>query len=105
MLQTLMNNSILIVFLLTVFVVGRNEYRRYLQRKGISGLEFRLSLQRQIDKAGAPLLAKLATALIVASLISIVSFREFFLTDVFHTVFLTMLLVRPVHRLVKNLIK
>lgn len=103
MLTFLLNHSVLIIFLLTTAVVARNEYRRYLQRNKMDAEEFKSRIRERINEVGSGLLAKLATALVVAAAISMISFREIFLNDVFHTVFLTMLLVKPVHKYLSRL--
>lgn len=101
----LLDNSVLIAFLLTVAFVGYREYKEYLRRTGMSTAHFRNILKIRLNIVGTGLLAKLITALVVASVISAVSFREVFLPDVFHTVFLTMLLVKPVFNKIKSVLE
>lgn len=101
MLDFLLNNSITIIFLLTIGFLGYSEYRRYLQRKEITPSEFRSLVRSKINEIGSGLLTKLATAVVIALIVSLVSFRELFVMDVFHTVFLTLLLARPVSKKLK----
>jgi hypothetical protein len=101
--QFLMDNSVLIVFLITAAVLGRSEYKRYLRENGLSSAEAIARLRRGINEIGESLFPKLLATLLISLLISMVSFREIFVPDVFHIVFLTMLLARPTSKLIKKL--
>lgn len=103
MMQLLMNNSILIVFLLAAFVVGRSEYKRYLAKQSLTPKEFRDLLRLKLNEAGSKVLSKFVASLVISLLISMVSFRELWVNDVFHVVFLTMLMARPIHKQIRKL--
>jgi hypothetical protein len=91
------------VFLLAASVVGRSEYKRYLAKQGMTSQEFRDLLKLKLNEAGSKVLLKFITSLIIAFLISMVSFRELWVNDVFHVVFLTMLLARPIHKQLRKM--
>lgn len=99
----LMNNSILLIFLLTVAIVGRSEYKKYLKRKNIDSVEFKNQLRSKLNAVGNEMLAKLAVSIIVSVVISLVSFRELWMNDCFHIVFLTNLMSKPTYKRLKRL--
>ena len=105
MFQTLMNHSITIVFLIAAAIIARSEYKRYLVKQQMSPQEFRSLLRLKINEAGAGLLIKFVNAVLIAFVISLVSFREIWVNDVFHIVFLTLLMARPLHKLVKSVLE
>lgn len=101
----LLNNSIFIVFAITASILGISEYRRYLRRTGKTPKEVQLSLRERLNEVGNELLAKLLVSVIVTLVISIISFRELWMNDTFHIVFLTNLLSKPTYRYLKSLVK
>lgn len=103
MIQSLLDHSILLIFLVTAFIVGRSEYKKYLDRKNLSPQELRSVLRLKIDSIGKELLAKLAVSIIVTLVISLVSFRELWMNDCFHIVFLTNLLSKPTYKRLKSI--
>jgi hypothetical protein len=105
MLDFLLNNSIFIVFAITASILGFSEYRRYLRRTGQTPAEVRISLRERLNEVGNELLAKLLVSIIVTLVISIVSFRELWMNDTFHIVFLTNLLSKPTYKYLKSLVK
>lgn len=101
--QFLLDNSITIIFLITASILGYSEYKKYLARKQLTPQEFRSLLRFKINEVGNELLAKLAVSIVVTLLISIVSFRELWMNDCFHIVFLTNLLSKPTYKYLKKL--
>jgi hypothetical protein len=105
MFQTLMNNSVLLVFLVTASVLAYSEYKKYLAKQRMSPQEFRSFLRLKLNEAGSQLLIKFVNALLIAFVISMVSFREIWVNDVFHIVFLTLLMAKPLHKMVKSILE
>lgn len=105
MLDFLINHSIHLVGLTVVAIFGYDQYRKYIQKNNMTGREFLSMLRKRLNEVGNEVAAKFFTSVVVAFIISFISFRELFVTDVFHTVFLTMLLVRPVFKQVQNIFK
>jgi len=104
-LDFLINHSIDLVGLVVILIFGYDQYRKYIQKNNMTGREFLSMMRRRLNEVGNELAAKFVTSIVVAFIISFISFRELFVTDVFHTVFLTMLLVRPVFKHVQNIFK
>lgn len=100
-----MNNSILIIFLIVLAVLARAEYKKYLVRTGKDSKEFRSLLRLRLNDIGNRLLVKIGTAVIIAFIVSLVSFREIWSNDVFHVTFLALLLAGPVHKSIKKIIE
>lgn len=103
MLDFLLNNSITIIFLITASFLGYSEYRRYLQKSGQSPEEFRLSFRKRFNELGNELLLKLLASALITAVISMVSFRELWMNDAFHIVFLTNLLYARTVGMLKRL--
>ena len=101
MLDLLINHSIHLIGIVVLGLMAHYQYKRLLQQSGLTPEAFRSSLRVKFNEVGNKLAAKLATSLVVATIISIVSFRELFVNDVFHTVFFTMVLVPLVYKKVK----
>lgn len=101
--QFLMDNSIILIFLIAASILGYSEYKKYLQKQAMSPVEFRSMLRLKLNEVGNELLAKFAVSVIVSIVISLVSFRELWMNDTFHIVFLTNLLSRPTWKYLKRL--
>lgn len=91
-------SCITVVILLGLIVFGYLEYKDYLKRKSITNSEYLKILMEKVNEVGMLLAAKLATSLVVACLISVVSFRQFWSNDTFHIVFLSSLLLKPARK-------
>jgi hypothetical protein len=96
---------VLIVFLITVAFLANSEYKKYLAKKNMDPAEFRSMLRLKIDEVGKELLAKLAVSVLVSVVISLVSFRELWMNDCFHIVFLTNLLSKPTYKRLKKILE
>src|SRR5690606_29162682 len=103
MIEVLLDNSVLIIGFLVISLVGYREYRRYLQRKGITSEQFRVSFRENLNKVSPSLLTKLAMSVCIAVIISVISFRSLFVNDVFHTVFLTILMAPTTYKVLRRL--
>lgn len=85
-----------------MLVIGYSEYRRHLEKTKLSPREFRSLLRLKFNEIGNELVLKLVASAVITVVISMVSFREIWMNDAFHIVFLTNLLyARTVNLLVK----
>ncbi len=103
MLNSILDNSILIIFLVTAYALGKAEYKKYLERKSLSPNEFRSLLRPKISKIRNEILVKFVVTLMVTVIISVVSFRQLWVNDCFHITFLAYLLGNPIHKRLKSL--
>lgn len=101
----LLNNSIFIVFTICAVALGYIEYRQYLKRRLTSGSILTDKFKANINDVARDLLVKLLVSVIIAFVISLVSFRELWMNDTFHIVFLTNILYGRVSTYLKHLVK
>jgi hypothetical protein len=92
MFQFLMDNSIFIIFIVCAAIIGRFEYKKYLQGKNINSSEFRSLFRFNINDVREELLDKLAASIVMTVVISLILSRQLWMNDTFHIVFLTNLL-------------
>ena len=105
MVQLLLDNSIFMIACFCFGFVGYSECRRYLRRSGKTPKEVRSSLRLKLDEVGKHLLIKLASSVIVTLVISLISFREVWMNDCFHIVFVASLLQPLVLKQLRDLTK
>jgi hypothetical protein len=100
----LLNNSLFIVTGIAFTVFGIAEYRRYLDKRMMTNAEFIQQLRERLNDQGSILAYKLLTSVIVTLVISMVSFRQLWMNDCFHIVFLTAILFPPTLRFLRKLV-
>ncbi len=103
--QFLLNNSIQLVALVLLVTVLTLETRKFMKRKSIDLSQFLVFLRQKIEELGNPLLGKLAAIAVVSFLVSLVSFREWWVNDVFHVVFLASLLLDRSEQIIRSVFK
>lgn len=103
MLTFLLNNSIVLIFISTIFFLALLESKQLMQRKGISKIEFYSQFRERSRDFVTLILLKLVTAIALTITISMLSFRQFWLNDVFHVTFFTLLLLRQFEKGIKFL--
>ena len=101
--RTLLDNSVFILGAIGLLFFAYSEYRRFLQKTGNTPVTFRSLVQGELKKTGSGLMTILIISPFIALVISMVSFRELFVFDVFHTTFVTLLLNSPVRGILRKL--
>lgn len=103
MLDFLINHSIHLIGLLAIIIIAVSEYKKYLKRNNLTPSEFRSLIQTRTNELGKMLLIKLVVSILVSIVISVVSFRELWMNDTFHIVFLANVLSRPTYNYLKRI--
>lgn len=103
--EFLLNNFIVILFLSLLVYICIDQKNKYIIEKGMSKSEFNTMFRSKFNEVGNYLFKKLINALSISIIISLISFRELFIPDVFHTVFLTLLLSQYTEKYLQKLVK
>lgn len=105
MLDFLLDHSIHIIGCIALTFIAVSETKRYMKNNRISLYDLTSKIRSNINEVGEELIPKLLSSAVVSILISIVSFRELWMNDVFHIVFLASLLLGPANHYIKQLFK
>lgn len=102
--EFVLNNSVLIIALITASLVIASEYKSYVKRKNLDPVELRSLLRRKLQEISTELAIKTVVAVLISIVISAVSFKELWTIEVFHIVFLTSILSKPIQGYLKRLL-
>jgi hypothetical protein len=105
LMEMLLNNIIVLLFLTLITYIAIDQKNKYIVKNGLTKEEFNLSFRQKFNEVVGYLFKKLVNALAVSIVISLISFRELFIPDVFHTVFLTILLIPYSEKYILKLVK
>lgn len=105
MLDFLLDHSVHIIGFIVFIFMAVSETRRYMKKNKMSCSDLTSKIRLNINEVGEELIPKLLSSVAVSTLISIISFRELWMNDTFHIVFLSSLLLGPANKYIKQLFK
>ena len=105
MTKFLLDNSLIIIFVLVMTIIARNELKAYMIKNNLDWSGFQSLVLQRLHQAGVEVLSYLVSALLITVTISLVSFKSVWITDVFHTVFFTIVLLKPIQGTLKTILK
>lgn len=105
MLEILMDNSIIIIFLICTAILIRSEVLKIMKEKSITFQQLLSSTITKLKDDAIDAILGLATILILSVVLSVVVFKTMLDESIFNTVLLTTLLTSTVKSKLKGLLK
>lgn len=104
MLQFLLNHCVSIVGLLALVILARNLTKEYMGKKGLDRAQLVSLLRLKTNEVGKFLFPKIIASVVITLTISPISFREIWVPDVYHVVFITSILFNRVEQYLAKLL-
>lgn len=102
--ESLLNNAVWIIFLVTGSIIAYREYKRYLQKNIMTPDDLRRLLRPKIEDLIISLANKFIVSVIVATFLYVFFRRFLWYTDVLLIVLITNLVSIHIYRLIKKYI-
>lgn len=90
----LLNNSHRIILFLALSYLTFCYVQNFMKKRGMNWNDFKSYFKSKLKETLEHLFPKIVTSIVFTFLISLISFREYWINDVFHVVFLTIILHR-----------
>ena len=104
MLNFLLNHCVSIVGLLALAILARNLTKEYMGKKGLDRAQLVSLLRLKTNEIGKFLFPKIIASVLITLVVSPVSFRELWVPDVYHVVFITSILFNRVELYLSKLV-
>lgn len=105
MLQFLIQHSVSIIGIIAITFLGMSASKEYMKKHNMTTSQFFSEIRRVKDEVGTVLLAKLITASLITLVVSLISFRQIWMNDTFHVVFLTIIIYPRLEQYLKSTLK